>query len=108
MQFMYFTNATNCFTGVTANCLHPGMVDSGIWRNVPFPLNIPLWLIVKTCFKVNPKPTNYGISCLIPKMFSNMYTSFTRPPEKELRPPFIVLCRKHYSALMENTSQNVR
>ena len=39
-------------TGVTAYCLHPGLIDSGIWRNVPFPLNIPLWLIVKTCFKV--------------------------------------------------------
>ncbi|XP_066999335.1 retinol dehydrogenase 14 [Anabrus simplex] len=38
-------------TGVTANCLHPGMIDSGIWRNVPFPLNLPLKLIVKGFFK---------------------------------------------------------
>ncbi|KAE8751829.1 hypothetical protein FOCC_FOCC001306 [Frankliniella occidentalis] len=38
-------------TGVTANCLHPGMIDSGIWRNVPFPLNLPMKLICKTCFK---------------------------------------------------------
>lgn len=38
-------------TGVTANCLHPGMIDSGIWRNVPFPLNLPVKLVCKTCFK---------------------------------------------------------
>lgn len=39
-------------TGVTCNCLHPGLIDSGIWRNVPFPLNYGLQLIVKTMFKV--------------------------------------------------------
>lgn len=38
-------------TGVTANCLHPGMIDSGIWRNVPAPLSWPLMLIVKGFFK---------------------------------------------------------
>ncbi|BES96503.1 Dehydrogenase [Nesidiocoris tenuis] len=38
-------------TGITANCLHPGMIDSGIWRNVPFPLNLPLQAIVKLFFK---------------------------------------------------------
>lgn len=32
-------------TGITVNFLHPGMIDSGIWRNVPFPLTIPLALI---------------------------------------------------------------
>lgn len=36
---------------VTVNCLHPGMIDSGIWRNVPVPLNWPLKLIVKLFFK---------------------------------------------------------
>ncbi|XP_023245685.1 retinol dehydrogenase 14 isoform X2 [Copidosoma floridanum] len=38
-------------TGVTVNCLHPGMIDSGIWRNVPAPLSWGLWLIVKGFFK---------------------------------------------------------
>ncbi|XP_055699571.1 retinol dehydrogenase 12 [Phlebotomus papatasi] len=38
-------------TGVTANCLHPGLVDSGIWRNVPFPLNYPVKLITRGFFK---------------------------------------------------------
>ncbi|CAH0770698.1 unnamed protein product [Bemisia tabaci] len=38
-------------TNVTANCLHPGMIDSGIWRNVPFPMNLPVKLIVKLFFK---------------------------------------------------------
>lgn len=37
-------------TNVTVNFLHPGMIDSGIWRNVPFPLNLPMKLI-KAFFK---------------------------------------------------------
>ncbi|PSN37382.1 Retinol dehydrogenase 14 [Blattella germanica] len=44
-------NVLGIFTGVTANCLHPGMIDSGIWRNVPFPLNVPLNCIIKGFFK---------------------------------------------------------
>ncbi|XP_038112524.1 retinol dehydrogenase 14 isoform X2 [Culex quinquefasciatus] len=39
-------------TNVTVNCLHPGMIDSGIWRNVPFPLTLPMSLI-KAFFKTN-------------------------------------------------------
>lgn len=38
-------------TGVTANFLHPGMIDTGIWRNVPFPLNYPMQLITRGFFK---------------------------------------------------------
>lgn len=38
-------------TGVTANCLHPGLIDSGIWRNVPAPLSWGLQIIVKGFFK---------------------------------------------------------
>lgn len=30
---------------ITVNFLHPGMIDSGIWKNVPFPLTLPLGLI---------------------------------------------------------------
>lgn len=38
-------------TTVTANCLHPGMIDSGIWRNVPIPLNWLLAFVIKGFFK---------------------------------------------------------
>lgn len=38
-------------TGVTANYLHPGAVDTGIWRCVPFPLNYTLKMIIKGFFK---------------------------------------------------------
>ncbi|CAH0555604.1 unnamed protein product [Brassicogethes aeneus] len=51
---IYFTNELAKRlegTNVTANCLHPGMIDSGIWRNVPVPLNWPLQLIIKGFFK---------------------------------------------------------
>lgn len=38
-------------TGVTANCLHPGLIDTGIWRNVPAPLSWGLYLVIKGFFK---------------------------------------------------------
>ncbi|XP_058838994.1 retinol dehydrogenase 14-like isoform X2 [Topomyia yanbarensis] len=51
-------------TNVTANCLHPGMIDSGIWRNVPFPLTIPMG-IVKAFFKTNAEgaQTSLYLAC---------------------------------------------
>lgn len=48
-------------TGVTANCLHPGMIDSGIWRNVPFPLNYPMKLITKGFFKTTEQGAQTSI-----------------------------------------------
>ncbi|CAG4973581.1 unnamed protein product [Colias eurytheme] len=38
-------------TGVTANCLHPGLIDTGIWSSVPAPLSWGLNLIIKGFFK---------------------------------------------------------
>jgi NAD(P)-dependent dehydrogenase (short-subunit alcohol dehydrogenase family) len=37
-------------SNITVNFLHPGMIDSGIWRNVPFPLSI-FMAFVKGFFK---------------------------------------------------------
>ncbi|KAL4143708.1 hypothetical protein QTP88_006005 [Uroleucon formosanum] len=48
-------------SGVTCNCLHPGIIDSGIWRNVPFPLNLGLQLIVKTMFKTTEQGAQTSI-----------------------------------------------
>jgi hypothetical protein len=41
-------------TGISVNYLHPGMIDSGIWRNVPFPLTLPM-RVIKNFFKVQFK-----------------------------------------------------
>jgi NAD(P)-dependent dehydrogenase (short-subunit alcohol dehydrogenase family) len=41
-------------TGVTANCLHPGVIDTGIWRNVRFPLSLGL-SVMKLFFKTQPE-----------------------------------------------------
>ncbi|XP_001656338.2 retinol dehydrogenase 14 isoform X3 [Aedes aegypti] len=51
-------------TNVTANCLHPGMIDSGIWRNVPFPLTIPM-AVMKAFFKTNVEgaQTSLHLAC---------------------------------------------
>lgn len=52
-------------TGVSANCLHPGMIDSGIWRNVPIPLNWGLMLIVKGFFKSPKQGAQTSIYCAV-------------------------------------------
>ncbi|KAG5670059.1 hypothetical protein PVAND_000345 [Polypedilum vanderplanki] len=38
-------------TQITANCLHPGLVDTAIWRNIPLPIKLPFNLINKMFFK---------------------------------------------------------
>ena len=35
-------------TGVTANCLHPGIINTGIWKNVPPPISWMLNFILNT------------------------------------------------------------
>jgi len=49
---------------ITVNFLHPGMIDSGIWRNVPFPLNIPM-AFIKGFFKtvVEGAQTSLFVAC---------------------------------------------
>lgn len=51
-------------TNVTVNMLHPGMIDSGIWRNVPFPLNI-FMAFIKGFFKttVEGAQTSLYLAC---------------------------------------------
>jgi retinol dehydrogenase 14 len=51
-------------TNVTVNSLHPGMIDSGIWRNVPFPLTIFMWFI-KQFFKTTQEgaQTSLYLAC---------------------------------------------
>uniref|UniRef100_A0A182P388 Retinol dehydrogenase 14 n=1 Tax=Anopheles epiroticus TaxID=199890 RepID=A0A182P388_9DIPT len=51
-------------TSVTVNCLHPGMIDSGIWRNVPFPLTLPM-RVIKSFFKttVEGAQTTLYLAC---------------------------------------------
>lgn len=59
-------------TNVTANCLHPGMVDSGIWRNVPFPLNLPLSLIIKGFFKTPAQGCQTSVYCAVSEEVENI------------------------------------
>lgn len=37
-------------TQITVNAVHPGTVDTGIYRNIPCPFNIP-FILTKSCFK---------------------------------------------------------
>jgi len=52
-------------TGITVNCLHPGMIDSGIWRNVPFPLNLLLMPIIKGLFKTPKEGCQTTVHCAV-------------------------------------------
>lgn len=50
-------------TNITVNSLHPGMIDTGIWRSVPFPLNYPMQLITKGFFKSPVQGAQTSIFC---------------------------------------------
>jgi len=52
-------------TGVTANCVHPGLVDTGIWDSAPFPMNIPLWLLRKWMFKTPEQGCQTTVFCSV-------------------------------------------
>lgn len=52
-------------TKITANCLHPGMIDTGIYRNVPAPLSWGLWLIIKGFFKTPLQGAQTTIHCAV-------------------------------------------
>ncbi|XP_011502919.1 PREDICTED: retinol dehydrogenase 14 [Ceratosolen solmsi marchali] len=58
-------------TGVTANCLHPGMIDSGIWRNVPAPLSWGLQVIVKSFFKTPEQGAQTSIQLAVSEHLKN-------------------------------------
>ncbi|XP_045474406.1 retinol dehydrogenase 12-like isoform X1 [Harmonia axyridis] len=52
-------------TGVTANCLHPGLIDSGIWRNVAPPLSWGLRLIIWAFFKTPEQGCQTTVFCAV-------------------------------------------
>ncbi|KAL3268771.1 hypothetical protein HHI36_007871 [Cryptolaemus montrouzieri] len=52
-------------TGVTANCLHPGLIDSGIWRNVAAPLSWGLRLIAWAFFKTPEQGCQTTVFCAV-------------------------------------------
>lgn len=51
-------------SGITVNWLHPGMIDSGIWRHVPFPLSVGM-AFMKSFFKttVEGAQTTLMLAC---------------------------------------------
>ncbi|KAF5307638.1 hypothetical protein FQR65_LT06693 [Abscondita terminalis] len=59
-------------TNVTANCLHPGMIDSGIWRNIPAPISWPIKLIVKSFFKDTVQGSQTSIHCAVSEELENV------------------------------------
>lgn len=52
-------------SGVTANCLHPGIIDSGIWKNVPIPLSWILNFILKHFCKTPEQGAQTTIYCAV-------------------------------------------
>ncbi|KAK6621981.1 hypothetical protein RUM44_001788 [Polyplax serrata] len=56
---------THLLIGITVNCLHPGMIDSGIWRNVPFPLSLFLLPLTKVIFKTPEEGCQTTVNCAV-------------------------------------------
>lgn len=50
-------------TGITANCLHPGVIDTGIYRYVRFPASLLVYCI-KPCMKTVDEGILTNIYCI--------------------------------------------
>lgn len=59
-------------TGVTANCLHPGLIDSGIWRSVPAPLSWGLSLVNKFFFKTPAEGSQTSVMLAVDENLANV------------------------------------
>ncbi|KAK9889708.1 hypothetical protein WA026_007091 [Henosepilachna vigintioctopunctata] len=51
--------------GITVNCLHPGLIDTGIWRNVRPPLSWGLQLLVWAFFKTPEQGCQTTVFCAV-------------------------------------------
>lgn len=51
-------------TGVTANCLHPGLVKTPIWDSAPFPLSLGL-IPIKWFFKTPVQGCQTSLYCAV-------------------------------------------
>lgn len=45
--------------------MHPGVVDTGIWKSAPFPLNLPLLMFRKWFFKTPEQGCQTTVFCAV-------------------------------------------
>lgn len=53
------------FFNFIVNCLHPGIVDTGIWDATPFPLSLPFLFIRRWFFKTPEQGCQTTIFCAV-------------------------------------------
>lgn len=87
-------------TGITVNFLHPGMIDSGIWRNVPFPLTIPM-KVVKSFFKTTTEGAQTTLYLAVSEEVKNTTGKYFMDCKEASLKPYISnkdMCKKLWDA----------
>lgn len=79
------------------------MIDSGIWRNVPFPLNLPLKIIVKGFFKVGFTIT-YLRSCVPTHSLTRSFSPRSKVKNSSRNPTVLQTTKLLHDSLPKNPS----
>lgn len=93
-------------TNITTNCLHPGVVDTGIFRNIPFPLNI-ISFIVRQYFKTLNEGIQTTLYVALSPELNNVSGKFFRDC-KESVPNKKVHNKIWWTALWEASTEMVK
>lgn len=59
-------------TGVTVNCLHPGLIETRIWSSVPAPLSWMLYPIIKCFFKSPEQGSQTTVMLAVDEQLENV------------------------------------
>lgn len=81
-------------TNITVNFLHPGMIDGGIWRNVPFPLTIPMWF-TKQFFKTPQEGAQTSLFLACSEDLKNVTGKYYMDCKEWELQPYITSAQQH-------------
>jgi NAD(P)-dependent dehydrogenase (short-subunit alcohol dehydrogenase family) len=93
-------------TGITVNMLHPGMIDSGIWRNVPFPLSIGM-SVIKGFFKTTVEGAQTTLYLACSDEVKDVTGKYFYDCKQQALQPYIIIPQEH-KILWEESAKMVK
>ncbi|KAG5670057.1 hypothetical protein PVAND_000343 [Polypedilum vanderplanki] len=82
-------------TNITVNFLHPGMIDSGIWRNIPFPLSFFMAILIKGYFKTTVEGAQTTLMLACSEDLKNVSGKYYMDCKEAELQPYIMDVDKH-------------
>lgn len=94
-------------SGITVNMLHPGMIDSGIWRNVPFPLSVGMGFLIKGFFKTPTEGAQTTIFLACSDEVKDVTGKYFYDCKEQTLQPYIIIPQEH-KMLWEESAKMVK